>query len=280
MKRFTLSTLFILLVKGSLIFSTFFQAGETPVLEYIEEITGDLKKPRLRGVDCIYVINLDTRPEKWIRTKKLFNHQGIVCNRVSAVDGRKFHTSSIDRMHGPYINRRRLGPGQLGCLLSHLSILNDALTRGYTVIWICEDDIYFKSKARVLPQYLDRLNKIDPKWDVFYTDLDSRVGKRILKCDYQDPRPGQILPPLKSMMKRKAVSKEILRVGMRFGTHSYFLSQRGIKKLINYFKHVYLWAPIDVDMHYVPGIREYCPSKDMVIAGVYGEGTDTGSLTQ
>ena len=42
------------------------------------------------------------------------------------------------------------------------------------------------------------------------------------------------------------------------------ISRKGIKKILDYFTHVYLWAPIDVDMHYIPGIRQYSTRRNVV----------------
>lgn len=52
---------------------------------------------------------------------------------------------------------------QLGCLLSHVSVLNDALENKYEKIMILEDDNYYhKNFNNIIPKYLNN------KWDLLY----------------------------------------------------------------------------------------------------------------
>ena len=44
-----------------------------------------------------------------------------------------------------------LTPGQVGCLLSHLSILYDAAAHNYQYIWVLEDDILICHTACFFP---------------------------------------------------------------------------------------------------------------------------------
>ena len=57
--------------------------------------------------------------------------------------------------------------------------------------------------------------------------------------------------------KRKAISQNIMKIHARHGTHSMIISKKGIIKLLDYFTHVYLWGPIDNDMHYIHDLKEY-----------------------
>ena len=41
-------------------------------------------------------------------------------------------------------------------------------------------------------------------------------------------------------------------------------SKKGLAKVYSYFTHMHLWSPIDVDIHYVPGLKEYAVKKDIV----------------
>jgi len=236
---------------------------ETSLIRYLKSYEILEEKSQLPLVDCIYVINLEERPEKWERTQKLFSAQGIKINRFSAINGWKLSHEIQKELAGPY--PLRLRGGQLGCLLSHLSIVKDAYEKGYNVIWVLEDDIEFCGDISELPLLLWELSELDPHWDVFYTDVDSKdpSGNYVPSLSF-DFRPDQPILPLSSYINRAAVSNNIMKIGQRFGMYSFFLSKSGMEKILNYFTHFYVWTAIDIDIHYIPGIREYAPIRDIV----------------
>ncbi|MDE3045271.1 MAG: glycosyltransferase family 25 protein [Verrucomicrobiota bacterium] len=239
---------------------------ETPTLRYTQPLEVTEFASGLSGIDCIYVVNLEERPERWNRMKTLCEERRLKVNRVNAINGWKFPRDIEIKLMGPYLNRANyLGGGRIGCLLSHLSIFKDALDRGFQVIWILEDDADFLEDIQQLPQLLVKLSKIDPLWDAFYTDQDYRNadGTYIKACAI-DPRPNQPLYPLSHYTQKNKVSENIVQIYERYGTHSIFWSQRGLQKALEYFKHVYLWTSFDIDIHYIPDIREYAPTKDIV----------------
>ena len=217
----------------------------------------------LRGVDCIYVINLGSRPEKWARVNALLKSSGLTPNRFSAVIGKNLSARIKTSLAGHY--PVRLTDGEYGCLLSHVSVIKDAYKRGYHRIWICEDDIDVIEDLKQLPQLLNRLTRIDPKWDVFYTDLETKNsdGLRIPSVD-GDFRPDFNYPDKAIYLEKKIVGKELMSIKQRFGMYSYFLSRSGMKKVLDYFTHVPVWSAIDIDIHYVPDLKEYSPTKDYV----------------
>lgn len=255
-------TVFECLVMGR-IEAFYLQPQETPVVRHIQPISLTTRSSGLAGVDCIYVINLDARPEKWTRTKTLLEEKGLHANRVRAINGWQLSREEMQQLAGPY--PVKLVGGQVGCLLSHVSILKNALDNGFQAIWILEDDVEFLLDVQWIPYLLKQLKKVDKKWDVFFTDIDMRLqdGSHQASCSY-DPRPDQTIPSRKSLMKKKDVTEDIMSIRQRWCTHSYLLSRAGIQKLYSYFTHVYLWSPVDVDMHYVPDIREYASKRDVV----------------
>ncbi|HEX2579482.1 MAG TPA: glycosyltransferase family 25 protein, partial [Rhabdochlamydiaceae bacterium] len=189
----------------------------------------------------------------------------LYVNRFSAVDGRQLTNEDIKSLRGNY--DRPLTKGMIGCLLSHISLLKEAYDRGYNVIWVLEDDIEIVDDIRRIPPLLSALYEIDPDWDVFYTDID---GKNSSNGEYvpslsSDFRPDDFFHhPLSDYLKREIVGDGIMRIGQRFCTHSLIISRKGIEKIFNYFTHVYLYSQIDIDMHYIPGIRQYSVVKDIV----------------
>jgi hypothetical protein len=219
---------------------------------YLQRIEGPLLPSRMDCVDCIYVINLEERKEKWNRTKVNFEKQGLSINRFDAINGKKLPLWKRAAVLGPY--KIRMGWGGVGCLLSHVSVYKDAYEREFDVVWICEDDIEFKENADVIPSLLEELVYLDPEWDYLYTDnVDIGIG-------YQDPRTGQSwYDP-----KHEAVGSNFMKVCGRWRNHSILFSKRGIKKVLDYFTHVYIWSPLDVDIHYIPNLRAYSTSRNIV----------------
>lgn len=236
---------------------------ETPIEKYLKSIEVSEFESGLLGVDCIYVINLDKRPTKWDRMKKLCKLEGLNVNRVSGIDGLKIPFKIRKELAGPY--PVRLTKGALGCLLSHISVIKDAYERDFEIIWIMEDDVVFIEDVKLIPNLLEKLFDIDPDWDIFYTDIDSKDKKgNYIKSVSSDFRPDRMHYPLKYYINRIVIDDDIMKIGQRFGMYSLFVSRKGIEKILNYFTHVYLWTAIDIDIHYIPGIREYSARKDIV----------------
>lgn len=259
---------FLLVFLGFSSFSTaLLEAGisptPTPTSKYLKKTTLSETSSGLEGVDCIYVINLDSRPEKWQRVNELLRANGLKANRFSGVKGWELTIEARSELCGPY--PIRLSAGEFGCLLSHLSVIKDAYERGFNCIWVCEDDIDILRKVSRLPKLLRRLARIDKNWDVFYTDIDTKnaEGVRVPSVD-ADFRPDFHYKAPRYYLERSLVDSEIMSIRQRFGMYSFFLSRQGMKKILHYFTHVYLWSAVDIDLHYVPHLRQYSTTKDYV----------------
>lgn len=237
--------------------------NQAPITKQLKPLDVYRLEPGLDWVDCVYVINLDQRPEKWKRIKTLFDQRGIAVNRVSAINGWKIAKDVQKELAGIY--PVRLGGGQLGCLLSHLSVLHDAYQREFDTIWVCEDDIEFCDDVRKIPELVTKLSQLDPEWDVLYTDVDSKDSEgNYVQSLGSDFRPHQPSLPVDFYTQRILIDDDIMNIRQRFGLYSVLFSRRGIKKILDYFTHQYLWSPIDIDIHYIPGIREYSATQDIV----------------
>lgn len=257
------------------IINSLFSASEKEcvIWEYLTPIEVEEFNSGLELIDCIYVINLDFRTQKWETTKKACQRYNLGINRVSAVNGWALSKAVHKRLASPY--PVRLPSGALGCLLSHLSILKDAYERGFSIIWVMEDDIEFLANPKELVNSLYILFNIDPEWDIFYTDTDYRGRNGYTRSLGLDPRPDQKLYPLKYYLTRDYCHKDIMRIRSRYGTHSMIISKNGIRKILEYYSSRSLWSPIDIDIHYIPGIREYSATKDLV-TNIIGAITDNG----
>lgn len=236
---------------------------ETPVVNFLKPAENKKLKSGMKHIDSIYVINLDKRPEKWLRVKQILKEEGLSATRFSAVNGWEIDLKGQQELAGNY--PLRMLPGEIGCLLSHVSVVKDALNRGCRTVWILEDDIEFVEDPHQLSGFIAQLNKIDPEWDILYTDLDSinHFGVRVPALD-ADFRPDLLNDALAHYLKRTPVSDDLMRLGQRYGMYSVLMSRKGMKKVYDFFSHAYIWSAIDIDIHYIPTIREYSTRRDIV----------------
>lgn len=156
------------------IFSIFslFSYADSPVMDYLVNVELENESSGMYLVDCVYVINLERRPEKWARAKYFLNSYFIYPNRVNAFDGWLLTDIEKERLRGHYSDRLR--GGQIGCIVSHLSAIKDAYDRGFNCIWVCEDDIFIYENPHELSVILFKLESLIPDWDVLYTDIDAK----------------------------------------------------------------------------------------------------------
>lgn len=236
----------------------------TPIHKYLKQLHVSNQPSGLDGIDCMYSINLDARIEKWKRVSSIFIEKGLNVNRVSGVNGYIISEDEKRELSGSYAPRLRTT--QIGCLLSHLSIIHDAYKRNFDTIWVMEDDIECVDNIQQIPALLKELKTLDPQWDIFYTDTDMRYPAHsyVSSSYYFHPRPDQQLNLEEYNQPRINISKNLMRIRHRWGTHSMIISKQGIEKIRNYFQTWYLWEPIDVDLHYIPNIREYACTHDIV----------------
>ncbi len=236
---------------------------QTPTIKYLKEINITEFDSGLKGVDCIYVVNLDERLDKWERTHAILNESNLKANRFPAINGWKLPKRVRIELSGPY--PLRLRGGQVGCILSHLSVIKDGYDKGFNCIWLMEDDIEIVGDLNRIPAMLSELSGIDPNWDILYTDTDFRNswGEYTQALDV-DPRPDQMLRPLQYYLTRTLITETIQKVRNRYGMHSLLISRKGMKKILDYFSHIYLWTAIDIDIHFIPGIKEYSPTDDII----------------
>lgn len=245
------------------------QLDETPIRQFLRRIHTITRKSGLKGVDCMYVINLRKRPEKWQRIQSICKEYALFPSRVDAIDGSQISPETVQMLFGPY--PIRLALGQIGCSLSHISIYLDSYNRQFNCIWVCEDDIDFLGNPLQMPDLINELSKIDPDWDILYTDSQTVIpacygwGCGNTVCNrLHDFRPDQLHQPLEYYLSDRLINAHFTFIGQRYGSYSYFISKKGIQKLVDYFLHVYFWSSLDVDIHYVPYIRQYVLNKPVI----------------
>lgn len=248
---------------------------KTPITKYLKKSKQKLISSKINPVDCIYVINLDRRPEKWKRMKKLLDSADLQGNRFSAVDGMRISDEAQKELGGKY--PVRMLKGEVGCLLSHVSVIKDAIDHDFDLIWVFEDDVEMVEDPKNMKPLVKALSSIDPNWDILYTDIDSKhkTGETALALG-TDFRPDRRMAyPLEHYLRRTLVSADLMRIGQRYGMYSYLVSRKGMKKIYNYFSHVYLWTAIDIDIHYIPTIRQYSTTREIVTVWAHSPFSDT-----
>ncbi|HSW87046.1 MAG TPA: glycosyltransferase family 25 protein [Rhabdochlamydiaceae bacterium] len=263
----------------------------------------------MSNIDFIYMINLDERPERYERTMKALTPYGILPYRFSAVNGWKLSFEAIDELgivfqsgmpNGPIATVYRhvdgeeyigfeimkevgvsyyshsLSRGAIGCILSHLSILQDAYDSGYETIWIIEDDIRVVSNPHEIPFLISTLNNFAPDWDVFFTDNEVKGANGTpVPCAVIRPRPLVEIQPLDYYLQRKPIHGDIVKIGMRFGSASMVVRRSGMKKILDYFKTFKIYFPYDIDYFFVPGINLYAMNRD-IVTNIAGGESDNG----
>lgn len=98
--------------------------SESPNINFINTI-----------VNHSYVVNMDKDIKRLKVFTKYMNALGIPFERVEGING--------TQVYSQYKDRTPLDPGELGCLLSHINIMKDAIKQGYENIMIFEDDAIF-----------------------------------------------------------------------------------------------------------------------------------------
>lgn len=241
----------------------YLQTGITPVLSHVRELDNVQENSGIAFVDCIYVINLEERPKKWKTTQENLIKCGLNPTRFPAINGWNLTRKVKTELFGPYDSNLR--GGEIGCLLSHLSVMQDAKKRNFSLIWICEDDIEILEDPKNLENVILELSSHDPEWDILFTDRNSKNSKGTFITNIKVvARPDQPLFPLSYYKERIIVNDKLEKVHLRVGCYSYLVSERGIRKILDYYAHVYLWPPIDIDLFFIPSIRIYGSRKDII----------------
>ena len=279
----------------------------------------------IRGIDFIYMINLDCRPEKWEDCRDRFQKYGISPYRFSAVNGWELSLEAINDVGISYKSGMKplkatyfIGKGQdlecfsdqgefptvkqldaiwnheemrvegrtyfchcmtcgpIGCILSHLSVLQDAHDSGYETIWVLEDDEEILKNPHEISHVIDKLDILDPDWDILYTDENTRDTKGLsVPCYSYAPKPNFTPKTPDRALQKRIVGEGIMKVGARYGTYSMIIRKSGMEKILKYFKKYKIFSPYDMEIPLVPGIQMYCLT-DPIVSNRIDAATDNG----
>lgn len=267
------------------------------IQDYFKPALGKSEIHRMRNIDCVYMINLDKRPEKFASSLAQLSPYGISPLRFSAVNGWELPLNAIQELGvklEPWMSRDNWGTyyddqgnpqheivhrigrnyfchcmsrGAVGIVLSHLSILQDAYDSNYQRIWVMEDDIAVVRDPSVLSDLIDSLDALVGKdgWDILFTDRDTINGEgKYVPCTAFAWRPNfNPANPLK-FAGRGQISPDFRRIGARYGAYSMIVNRSGMKKLLDFFKNYAIFLPFDMDFTLPNNIQLYTVVQDVV----------------
>lgn len=280
----------------TIFFSSILDAG---IEKYFRKIENKGNNHKIANIDFIYMINLDERPEKFAQSMAYLAPYGIVPFRFSAIngwtlshevisnvglkfdpatmcggalgtvfrcrDGKVYESHEVIGETGTTYYALGMSLGSIGIVLSHLSVLQDAYDSGYNTIWVMEDDIQVMSNPHELSGLISKLDKLYPKWDVFFTDPETKntEGEPVFCCA-TFPKPNFKLQPTEFYLKNIPLGKNFKIIGARYGAYSMIIRRSGIKKLLKFIKEYKIYLPFDFDYCYPPGIRLVSCTRDIV----------------
>ncbi len=270
------------------------------IVDHLKKIDNKTGIHKFENIDFIYMINLDQRPEKWELSNKQLNPYGIFPYRFSAVNGWELSLATINdvgvrfnpmSMIGGYLGTsfnldgnferdhsiiekegqvyfcHRIAKGTIGIVLSHLSVLRDALDSNYETIWIMEDDVEVLSDPRKIPQLIEQLNQAVGKnnWDILFTDRNIRSSSGIeVPARGMAKRPNFNPENTDQYYICEQINDEFIRLGARFGAHSMILQRSGIKKIYDFIIKHSVFLPYDMDFYLPPGLNMYTVVNNVV----------------
>jgi GR25 family glycosyltransferase involved in LPS biosynthesis len=181
----------------------------------------------LNGIDKIYAVNLDTRPDRWNSLIGAEPYLEDVVERVSAVNGKtlKMNKFIYDLFKNNQFNWKK---SVMGCSLSHMKIWSNIIKESGNIFLVLEDDVRFNKN------WIDDLNKyiknIPEDADILYI--------------------GGVLPPNKVALPlclnkiNEYWSKIIPNTffssqpipTFHFCTYSYIITKKGAEKLLQFLK--------------------------------------------
>lgn len=270
------------------------------VEDHFKKITGPRPTDQgLSGVDFIYMINLDQRPEKYQMSLEQLKPYGITPYRFSAVNGWEltFDTvadvgvvlapgMSLGNWGTCYLPENNWEPhhelvekfgrtyfchcmsrGAIGICLSHLSILQDAYDQGYETIWVMEDDVQVLRDPHLLSDYIKTMDKLVGRdnWDILFTDQDTKNQQgQYVPCLGYAWRPNFQPTNVARFSARKQVNKDLRRVGARYGAYSMIVRRSGMKKILDFMKTYKIFLPYDMDFYQPENIKLFAIVNDVV----------------
>lgn len=180
-----------------------------------------------------FVINLDSRTDRWAKFCTHFEPKFLVYNRFSAIDGKKLKPNQqLSQIfdHNDYNMRQ----GIVGCALSHIKLYIQLLQdKEVDVYLLLEDDLNF------VPDFQKKLihcvQELQGKeWDILY------LGHH-LKKEFIDDKvySKNLFPKIEQFNRAKSLERSF------GGTIAYMINKKGVEKFLNYINKTGMTNGID-----------------------------------
>ncbi len=281
--------------------------------QYFKKLTPQDKigNHSMKGIDFIYMINLDQRPERFEGCTKQLSPYDIHPYRFSAVNGWELSLEKLNELGVKYDKTMRqnlwgtyyiagskgeqnhevmqvenrnyfshcMAPGPVGIALSHLSVLHDAYESGHNRVWVMEDDITVHKNPHLISDLIEQLDNLVGKdgWDILFTDQDILDGNgKYIPCLGYAYRPNFNPDNPERFAQRTLISPTFMKIGARYGAHSMIVQRHAMKKLLDFFNQYNLFLPIDMDMFLPNNMNYYCLTSD-IVSNTPGASSDNGA---
>lgn len=290
--------------RALLFFLCLFVSARAGVLDQLKKIEGKSGSTLIEGIGCIYLINLDERPEKRERSLQQLARYGIFPQRFPAIYGWSLAPEILNDVglvfqHGMWTGREAAllcqpggelslryldgscygktfysswtSKGAIGCTLSHLSVLKDALDAGYPAAWVLEDDITVDQDPRKMTAYIQELASLvgEEGWDLLYTD-EAYLSGIDLDGDILKILPWMWRPDMPFFNLRQIACSfdfgSFVKIGSRIRAHSLIVSRAGMKKILGFYATHGIFMPYDHELFFIPGIQAYAIKESVITA--------------
>ena len=171
-----------------------------------------------------YVISLVNANNRRIHIDNEFSSKKINFHYFDAIEPHQIEETA-EKLELK-IDRAFLTQGEIGCLLSHVSLWHKMIKEDIEYMAIFEDDIYLANDTK---EFLDAVDWIP-------------LGADIIKIEAFS---SSVMVELFS--KKKVLKDRIIRrlKSRHLGTGGYILSKEGANTLLNYVRHLPVLSPID-----------------------------------
>ena len=218
-----LPTQFYTLAHAIRYFTDFSQENlvDFPPVPYSDYVTQPpAREPDTLGVDKIFVINLERRPERRERMRAALKLLNLRYELFSAIDGRQLNESYLEELNVTMLTgwrdpwgSRTITYGEIGCFLSHYFIWEKVVAGEMDSVIVLEDDIRFLPGFRMrFSEMVDEVKRLSLDWDLIY------LGRKRLV------RNGEALVSGTSHLVHPAYT---------YWTVGYMLSLSGAEKLVS-----------------------------------------------
>ena len=193
-------------------------------------------------INKIYAINLDESIERFNHLKQKAKKFNLNVNRFVAINGKKVNIFEKEKELNLKISKT-LKKGNLGCALSHYTLIKSLKNSKDDYVLILEDDVIFDDKFHNINKIL---NKIDFDFDMLFLGGCNIYGS-LFKKDFIKPR--------------KHLNQGLRRYNMCL--HAYIVNIKNIDNILNSIKKIN--KPIDIIIRdNIDNLKMYYLKKPLV----------------